>query len=186
MPRSPLRSFLIILAVLGAAVLVSYYLEFRDQLLNRLIPTPGSLAGAPPRIGRAAPAFTLRTLDGETVSLNDYRGKPVMVNFWATWCVPCREEMPLMENAYRAHRGDGLVVLAVNMQESEMQARGFVKELGLTYPILLDPDAVVARRYRVTGLPMTFFIGRDGRLRSIVVGGMTQQVLDQRLALIMQ
>jgi peroxiredoxin len=112
-------------------------------------------------VGEPAPDFTLRTVDGQTVSLSDFRGKPVMVNFWATWCGPCQVEMPLFRQAYTDHAGE-LVVLAVDVQEAPEDVRGFVKRNDLTFPVVLDRDGLVSTLYRVRGLPTTFFVDRDG------------------------
>lgn len=177
MKRGPLRTLVVVLAILVATIAVSFLLQLRDSLLDRL---PGLPADVPTQ-GAVAPDFTLETIDGETVSLSDYRGQPVVINFWATWCTPCREEMPLLQESYEAHREDGLVVLGVNVRESPEEVVRFLRQVGVDFPALLDPDLVVVERYRVTSLPITFFIGRDGELKTLVVGGMSKTVLDERL-----
>ena len=181
MKPGPLRTLVIILGILVATIAVSFLLQLRDSLLDRL---PG-LPEAAPSQGAPAPDFTLETLDGKTVSLSDYRGQPVVLNFWATWCTPCREEMPLLQETYEAHQDAGLVVLAVNVRETPEAVERFLKEVGVDFPAVLDPDLVVVERYRVTSLPMTFFIDRDGQLRTLVVGGMSKTILDERLAKIL-
>lgn len=113
-----------------------------------------------------APEFTTEMLDGKKVSLQDFRGKVVFLNFWASWCVPCREEMPAMEELYQAFKDKGFVVVAVNVKESQQQAAAFVKELKVTYPILLDPKGEVSILYGAWALPLTYLIDRKG----IVVG----------------
>jgi peroxiredoxin len=117
-----------------------------------------------------APDFTLAGLDGKTVRLADFRGRVVFLNFWATWCPPCREEMPAMQALAGDLEKQGLVVLAVNYEESAETAEAFVRETGLALPVLLDPDGTVARRYRVPGLPASFFIDRRGALVGSVLG----------------
>jgi len=126
-----------------------------------------------PRQGFMAPDFTLDLLGGGQVKLSDLRGKPVMVNLWASWCPPCRAEMPAIEKVYRDYKDLGLVVLGVNTtnQDSEADAAAFVHEYGLTFPIPLDRDGSVSVRYALRGLPTTFFIDRKGIIRSVVVGG---------------
>ncbi len=181
MKRGPLRTLVVILAILVATIAVSFLLQLRDSLLDRL---PG-LPEAVPTQGEAAPDFTLETLDGETVSLSDYRGRPVVLNFWATWCVPCREEMPLLQETYEAHQAEGLVILGVNVRENPEAVRRFLGEVGVDFPVVLDPDVAVVNRYLVTSLPMTFFIDREGQLRTLVVGGMNKTILDERLATIL-
>jgi thiol-disulfide isomerase/thioredoxin len=99
---------------------------------------------------------------GEKVSLKDFRGKIVFLNFWATWCVPCKEEMPTMERLYQQYKDRGLVMLAVNLKDSRKDALAFVKELKLTYPILFDPEGEAGLLYGAWGLPTTYIIGPKG------------------------
>ena len=113
-----------------------------------------------------APNIVGTNLDGKTIRLQDFRGKVVFVNFWATWCVPCRAEMPAMERLYQAFKGQGFVVLAVNVQEGPGPVRTFVQELKLTFPVVLDPKGAAAMEYAVRGLPATYLIDRD----QIIVG----------------
>jgi thiol-disulfide isomerase/thioredoxin len=104
--------------------------------------------------------------EGDTIRLEDFRGKVVFLNFWATWCIPCRLEMPAMERLYQEFKGRGLVVLAVNVQESPAPVRDFVRELKLTFPVVLDPKGQAAMTYAVRGLPATYLIDRN----QIIVG----------------
>ena len=113
--------------------------------------------------------FSLPDLRGNPVSLKDFRGKVVFVNFWASWCVPCREEMPSMERLYQKYRAKGLLMLAVNYRESRKEAQAFVDELKLTFPTLLD-DGTVSTLYGVFGLPATYLIDRQGRGAVRVMG----------------
>ena len=181
MKRGPLRTLLMILAILVAAIAVSFLLQWRDSLLDGL---PGLPEPAPSQ-GAAAPNITLQNLDGETVSLSDYRGQPVVLNFWATWCGPCRQEMPHLQDVYETHRDAGLVVLGVNVRETREEAAGFLRELGVDFPVLLDSDLAATERYSVTSLPITFFIDRDGNIKTLVVGGMSRQVIEERVAAIL-
>ena len=138
-----------------------------------------SAVGAPlssspsPREGFLAPDFTLDTLDGTKVTLSDLRGKIVVINLWATWCTPCRAEMPALENAYEQYEDSGVVILGLNVtnQDSEKDIPPFVKEFGLTFPILLDRDGSVSALYQLRGLPTTYFVNREGIIRTVVVGG---------------
>jgi thiol-disulfide isomerase/thioredoxin len=123
----------------------------------------------------------LRTLDGGTVRLSDLRGQPVIINFWATWCGPCKEEMPAIEEAYQAHRNDGLVVLAVNVRESARLVDPYVSKLKLTFPVLLDPSGSVSGRYRVHSLPTSVFVRPDGTVDGIRVGSYTKRILFGRI-----
>jgi DsbE subfamily thiol:disulfide oxidoreductase len=110
----------------------------------------------------AAPEFSLPTPEGKKLSLKDFRGKLVFLNFWASWCVPCREEMPAMERLYQEFKGKGLEIVAVNVKDSRKDALAFVKELKLTYPVLLDPEGQVGLLYGAWGLPATYLIDEKG------------------------
>ena len=126
-----------------------------------------------PREGFFAPDFTLDTLQGEQVKLSGLRGKVIVVNFWTTWCPPCRAETPALERSYEAYKDSDVVVLGVNLtdQDSLKEVESFVHEFGLTYPILLDRDGAVGLLYQLSGLPTTFFINREGIIRTVVIGG---------------
>ncbi len=124
-----------------------------------------------PRSGYPAPDFTLETLAGEAVTLSDLQGQVVLINFWATWCPPCRAEMPAIQEVYEEYRDQGFTVLAVNERESQGRVATFMDELGLTFPVPLDRDGRVFRRYRVNALPSTFFVDREGIIRNVTIGG---------------
>jgi len=119
----------------------------------------------------AAPEFSLSDLAGKKVQLKALRGSLVFLNFFATWCGPCREEMPGMERLFRTHQDKGLVVLAVNMEENAKTVRPFVQQLKLSFPIVLDTEGAVTRDYGVRALPVSFLIGRDGHIRWRAIGG---------------
>lgn len=125
-----------------------------------------------PDTGHLAPDFTLKTLDGHTVRLSELRGKKVvLINFWATWCPPCRLEMPTMQQIYAEYKDRGFEILAVNIESDAEQAiSDFVKELRLTFPILLDPDMKITRKFRVIGLPVSVLIDRQGIVRAKEIG----------------
>lgn len=123
------------------------------------------------RSGFPAPDFALADLDGRRHRLSDYRGKVVFLNIWATWCLPCRMEMPSMERLHRRLQGQDFIMLAVSEDEDGATAvRPFVDELGLTFPILLDPQGVLPPRYGVTGYPETFIIDREGKVVQHTIG----------------
>ncbi len=134
---------------------------------------------ASPRIGFQAPDFTLDLLDGSEMTLSDFKGQVVLVNLWASWCPPCRTEMPTIEAAYQAYKERGFLVLGVNTtdQDSEQDAAAFVRQIGVTFPILLDRVGEVSRAYQLRGLPTSFFIDGDGIIRAIVVGGPMSEVV---------
>jgi len=111
-----------------------------------------------------APGFSLPDLTGKMIRLKDFRGKVVFLNFFATWCVPCREEMPAMDRLYRTYKDKGLVVLAVDIRERAKTVQAFTQELTLSFPALLDKDGSVAYTYSVRPVPATYLIGRDGKI----------------------
>ena len=118
--------------------------------------------------GSSAPSFELALLDGSgTLTDEDLQGGPVVVNFWASWCIPCREEAPMLERAWRAYRDDGVVFLGVNIRDAESDAMKFVKDFGITYPNVRDIDQSLTRDFGIKGLPETFFIDH----RWMFIGG---------------
>jgi peroxiredoxin len=130
----------------------------------------------------AAPDFTLRQIDGPNLRLGEQRGRVVMVNFWATWCGPCRLEMPALQARYDGLKDSGFTVLAVNFDDSLEDANLYTDELGLTFPVLMDPDDTVNDLYRVRGYPTTYFIDRDGMIDQQHVGFLSEGQLQDYLA----
>lgn len=126
----------------------------------------------------AAPDFSLTDLTGQTVSLRDFSGQVVLLNFWATWCPPCIAELPTLDAFYRDHRADGLVVLAINAEEDRAAIEAFLRETGLSLPVLMDTDGEVMRRYDVRALPVSVIIDRSGVIRTIHRGEITRKQLD--------
>jgi peroxiredoxin len=115
-----------------------------------------------------APSFTLQSLDGEPMSLASQKGNVVMINFWATWCVPCRQEMPHLQALYEKYRGLGFELLAVNVEKDNADgARKWLAETPVTFPVLVDPNNEVTKLYKVQTMPTTVLIGRDGTMRFI-------------------
>jgi len=132
---------------------------------------PGARAQAlAPWTGGATPALDLRALDGVRHRLADYRGRVVLVNFWATWCAPCRAEMPSIERLRRSLEGEPFVVLAVNVGEPPDAIRAFAATVPMRFPLLLDPDRQATRDWRARALPITFIVGPEGRIRYQAVG----------------
>jgi peroxiredoxin len=152
-----------------AILLVAAFLLARHQGMFLAVPSvqPGS------QVDRTvvAPDFILPDLDGTPIRLSDHRGKVVLLNFWATWCPPCRAEMPSMEKLYQAYRERGLAILAISNDLSGRSAvEPFVRERGLTFPILLNPEAGVFAQYGVRGLPTSYVLDRRGRIVSGEIG----------------
>ncbi len=139
--------------------------------------TSGTVAA--PQQNFLAPDIELKTTTGETIKLSDLRGQAVLVNLWATWCPPCRAEMKSIEKVYNEYKDQGLVVLAVNMtyQDDPTKITPFVTEQGLTFPILLDESGDVGHAYQIRSLPSSYFIGRDGIIHEVVIGGPMAEAL---------
>ncbi len=131
-----------------------------------------ALGITPPKQRQAAPDFSLATADGRTLHLSDFRGKPVLLNFWATFCAPCREEMPALQTLWETHRHTGLIVLAVaaDRDKSGATITAFLESAAVSFPVLLDSDGEVRRRYEVQALPTSYLIGADGRFLGRMVG----------------
>jgi thiol-disulfide isomerase/thioredoxin len=141
-------------------------------------PTPASTAD----VGQVAPPLKLPLAGGGgDLDLARYRGSVVILNFWATWCVPCRSEMPVFERAQQQYRDKGLKVLGVDFQENDADVLAYLEEIGVTFPSALDRDGDVARGWRATGLPTTFLIDREGIIRDVRVGAFTDTMLEERL-----
>ncbi len=141
-------------------------------------PTPSTPKSIGVYAGSIAPDFSVQSLQGGEQSLKSLKGKVVLVNFWATWCVPCREEMPAIQAVYDAHKDEGFVVMGIDERESPEEVTSYMHELDLHIPLYLDGDGKVARQYRVFGLPTSVFIGRDGVIREVVIGAMNLNSLD--------
>jgi peroxiredoxin len=142
-----------------------------------------------PRQGFLAPEFSLTSTDGNTVSLSELRGQAVLVNLWATWCPPCRAEMPAMQKLYEEYKDQGFVVLAVNMtyQDDFLAIAPFVEEYQLSFPILLEETGEVGRKYELRSLPSSFFIDREGIIQEVVIGGpMSEALLRTRIESILE
>ena len=157
-------------------------------LTSRLLIT-GCSAGSEPSIatvGKAAPDFELQNLDGQSISLSDLKGKPVLVNFWATRCPPCVSEMPYIQEIYDEWSGKGLILLAINIGESSSKVEQFLQDHNLSLPVLLDTGKVVARRYNIRGIPTTFFIDKDGIIQEKIIGAFpNKEAIENRVSKIM-
>ena len=131
-------------------------------------------------VGSPAANFDLEAASGKTIQLSDMEGRPVLVNFWATWCGPCQVEMPLLQEYYERYNPN-LEVLAINYDESIGEIKPYMEKLGLTFPVLLDPGGKTADLYQVKGFPTSYFIDRDGFVRGVYVGILSKKVIEENL-----
>jgi peroxiredoxin len=179
--RGFLRTWVYPLAVIAIIVGVIWYIEYRPDGARSPSGELYGPADLPPTLvsegakvaaeeGALAPDFLLEQLEGPDVRLSDFRGKAVVLNFWATWCDPCRKEMPQFVRAYDEHKEHGLEIVAVNLQEGKAISQRFVDDYGMDFTVVVDRDGDVGDRYRVLGLPTTYFIDREGEIRSLFTG----------------
>jgi len=163
------RVLLACAAVLLPVVLLGYGLRTN----------PRSIAS--PLVGAPAPEFALPSFDGGELRLAGLRGRVVVINFWASWCVPCREEAAALEAVWRRHRDTGLILVGVNIQDREPAARAFVGQTRTTYPNVTDATGATSIAYGIYGVPETFIIDRAGRIRSRHVGAVTEEILAEQI-----
>jgi len=175
-----------------AVVAVVTWLSVRDNGSSTSAPTPGATVdpigqigpSSEPgvaKVGDLAPDFNLETLDGSTVRLSDFRGTPVVLNFWASWCTPCRKEFPLLR-ASAKDAGGRYAVVGVSTEDIRSDARAFAKDEDANWPNGFDVDKGVAKSYGVIGKPQTFFIDADGRIVARVPSELTQATIDRQIA----
>ena len=132
-------------------------------------------SGEAPTDGASAPDFTVQTLDGESVTLSDLRGNPVFLNFWTTWCAPCVAELPDIQEVHEEKSVEGLIVLAINIQQGESTVGAFIESNGYSFEVGLDASGAIAQAYEVTSIPATFLIDSEGIIRSKKVGMFTSK-----------
>jgi cytochrome c biogenesis protein CcmG/thiol:disulfide interchange protein DsbE len=128
-------------------------------------------------VNRPAPDFTLKTFKGATISLKSLRGKPVVINFWASWCPPCREEAPLLERTWRTYQNRGVIFIGVDLQDRLEDALNYIRKFDITYPNGPDPIGEISIDYGVAGLPVTFFVSRKGEIVRRHVGAIDKRTL---------
>lgn len=178
MSRTMTRT-LVGIMTLGTLAIIAFGLFFPKQLPTSSQPTSSRIVGF--QVGNIAPNFTLLALDGKRVSLNDYKGKAVMVNFWYSTCDGCRAELPALQKFYAAQQAShkNSVILGVDVADDVATAKQFVLQHGLTYPIVLDQNFSVGSKYNVSGTPISYFIHPDGVIGAIAYGPVDEAALQQ-------
>ncbi|HEY6540046.1 MAG TPA: TlpA family protein disulfide reductase [Ktedonobacteraceae bacterium] len=174
--------------IVGVVILVNAALL--AFLLTQLL-TPATTPASDPIVGHPAQGFSLAVLGPATgkglLSLSDFKGKAIVLNFWASWCAPCKEELPLLESTWKGMQAQGkdVIFLGIDYQESNSAAASFLQQNGVTYPAVLDASGSVASKYGITSLPDTFFINRNGTVVSKALRELTSQTLASNLQLIL-
>lgn len=172
---------LLVLAVTAAVVMVGAYMVDRPAAAEpgiTAVALSGAGDGAAPKIGTPAQDFTATTVDGKEVSLSEYKGHPVWLTFGASWCAACKAEAPDIEATYEKFKAQGVVVLSISISEDSATVRDYGQRIGLTFPMVADPDTSIASAYRVNGIPAHFFIDSSGILRSVKTGGLSTDQMD--------
>lgn len=139
-------------------------------------------AQAGPKTSGLAPDFTLQTFDGESITLSDFRGQVVVINFWASWCPPCRDEAPYLERTWREYQDQGVVFIGVDYVDTDPEALAYIEEFDITYPNGPDARTEISQAYQIQGVPETFFVGVDGTLRGAKIGPLAPPELEERLS----
>lgn len=181
------RVVVAILGMTGVGLLVAGLLLLREpaHVSAKTLPVAALLdasGGAPPKNGQLAPEFELREANGTVQRLSDFRGRPVLINFFATWCAPCRTETPGLQQSYEKLKDRGFVILSIDVdaRESNGKVAAFVDKYGLTFPVALDQSAAVSRRYGVYGIPANFFVDKAGYVR-FFSNSVTPEIIEQWL-----
>lgn len=178
-----LRATFAILMTLGFVILFAVYQARRETEQNFASDVPpgvelGLVGDNQAEVGKPPPYFVLMDINGRVVELAAYRGQVVLVNFWATWCLPCRREMPDLAAMYERYQTDGFVVVAVNLAESRDRAKKFADDYDLSFPVVLDTTSEVSRAYRLSGVPESWIIGRDGTVIDRRIGIYSRSALE--------
>jgi peroxiredoxin len=163
--RLILRS--VILVMLSAAIIFVLYSNFAKDTKKVAA------------IGEEAPDFVLKDLEGNEYKLSDYRGKGVFLNFWGTWCEPCKDEMPYMQNQYKKYKDEGVEIIAINVGETKIAIENFAKQYNLSFPIVVDESGEVQKAYGIFPLPATYLINSDGIIVDYIESTMTEEMVQQ-------
>ena len=184
--RRVLQNVAVTIAIGAALVgLVKVFDSPGDAESSQAVSLTAVSSGPAPRVGKAAPDFRVQDMQGNPLQLSDLRGHPVWINFWDTWCPPCRAENPDIEAVYEAHKDEGLIVVALSVGESQSTVKGYAQRAGLNYLIGLDSATDVAAQYRLVGVPTHVFVDADGIIRDLQIGGLSKKAMEAKVAAIL-
>jgi cytochrome c biogenesis protein CcmG/thiol:disulfide interchange protein DsbE len=170
-----------VVVVIAALALLTSALAYPELYGLPARDTGVTVVGPDPNFQKPAPQLTLQTLDGQTVSLEALHGRPVIVNFWASWCVPCREEFPLLVDAYQRYSPRGLEIVGIIHDDGAQTATDFARSYGATWPLALDPNDEAWNAFRAAFVPVSYYIDRDGVVRAISYGPPPSGFLDDQI-----
>lgn len=173
------KSYKLLIILAGAGLMLA--LAVVGLLLTRGEATNGLFAKPAQEKKESAPAFTLLLLDGKTFDLGAYKGKPVLINFFASWCLPCREEMPVLEKTVQEYQPKGVVFLGIAIDDTEAKMKDFVERYGVTFPVGLDKTAAIQKSFGLYGIPTTYFIDKQGVISYSHSGSVTEELLQHEL-----
>jgi peroxiredoxin len=174
---SPIRLYAMLMV--GGGLVALGIVLFLWLTASALVPADDEFSTVPVKVDYAAPELALEDMAGNNVSLRGYKGSVVLVNLWATWCPPCKEELPALQSFYEKHRSEGFVLVGIDQEETLEVVKPFVEEYGLTFPIWLDEDYLAERKFKTNSLPTSFVIDRNGQVRLMWVGGVSETFLEK-------
>ncbi|MFC4302741.1 redoxin domain-containing protein [Cohnella boryungensis] len=170
--RKPIQYFILAVVLLVGGYAIGNSLFTKSVVLTK---------------GDKPPSFRLADLDNRVHDMKDYEGKPLIVNFWGTFCPPCRDEMPALQKQYEKWKGEGLELIGINLSEDKLTVESFIRQIGVDFPILMDKDRKTEKKYGLKQYPTTFFITPGGKIQEVVIGGLlTEEEIDQRVNRLMQ
>lgn len=167
-----------ILILSGVAVIYFFAFPSTPRITDKVENGESPPSDPSPEVNSLAPDFNLQSVAGESIKLSDLQGRPLLINFWATWCAPCRIEMPALQDRFEKYADEGFAILAVDFNEPAEAVRAFGEEFGLTFDLMLDPGGKIQELYRIRGYPTSFFIDEQGVIKVQHIGVMTEGQLD--------
>lgn len=174
-----IKSYKLLIALAGAGLMLALIVV--GLLLTQGDSTIGSFSKPPAEKKESAPPFTLVLLDGKTFNFGDHKGKPVLINFFASWCLPCREEMPVLEKIAQEYNAKGVVSLGIAIDDTEAKMKDFVTRYGVTFPVGLDTTTTIQKSFGLYGIPTTYFIDKQGAINYSHSGAVTEDLLRHEL-----